>query len=99
MGVDIANILRAEVGILEGRLDASCSAAPLGVACGDWVGVGRCPVTRDLGADRGAAPPSMFQFLQDQDASPLAQNKAVAAEAERGATRDLARRCSWTDVE
>ena len=83
VGVDVADVLPGQAGVLERALDAGDGAAAFGMAVGHAEGVGGRAVAGHFGVDAGAAALGVLQLFEHQHAGPFAQDEAVAVQIER----------------
>ena len=78
MGVDVADGVRFEAGVLKGASHGSGGAAALGIGGGDVGGVAGGGEADDLGKDLGAACASVLLGFQYEDGGAFGEDEAVA---------------------
>jgi len=78
VGVDVVHLVRGNARPLQGGLHRLGGALPVLQGLCDVEGVSARPVADDFGQDGGPALAGELQVLQDEDASPLADDKTVA---------------------
>ena len=82
MNVDIVDVTRLHVGILQSIFHRKDCTQPFGMGGCEVVGIGRHTATGNLGINFCAACQSMLQFFENQHYRTFADNESVAALAE-----------------
>ena len=88
VGVDIPDVGRVDVAILEALLDRPGRPFAAGWRRGDVIRVAAQAVADDFPEDRGAPGPRVFEALEHDDGTAVGQDEAVPAQVERAAGGD-----------
>ena len=78
MGVDVADLLRLDASIAEGRAHDAVSAIAIFGGLGDVIGVGGHAVAHDFSNDGGVAALGVLERFEDEDAGAFTDDEAVA---------------------
>ena len=83
VGIDVIDLFRAHLSVLEPHLDGPCRTGSLGIGRGHVVGVAGVAVAHDLAINAGPTLLGMLQLLEHQHRRALTHHETVAVPIER----------------